>query len=254
MKILSWNVNGLRAVLKKGFLDVLKKERPDILGIQETKLQQAQIPPEVLEPLGYKSAWNFAEKKGYSGTAVFYRTPPSNVKTGFDAAILNGEGRIVELELDSFTLLNIYFPNGQMSDERLEYKMAFYDECLGYCNRLRSLGKKLIIMGDYNTAHKAIDLAHPKANEERSGFLPMERAWIDTFIAAGYIDTFRLFHPEPEQYTWWTYRMNAREKNVGWRIDYFFASEDLQHRIDDSYILPHILGSDHCPIGLSIKI
>jgi len=250
VKILSWNVNGLRAVLKKGFLEFLEKEQPDILGLQETKLQEHQIPPELLEPFGYKSAWSFAERKGYSGTAVYYRPLPSKITTRFDVPEFNGEGRVIQLEYDSFTLLNVYFPNGQMSDERLRYKMAFYDACLQYCDRLREGGKKLIVMGDYNTAHTEIDLAHPKANAERSGFLPEERAWIDTFIAAGYRDAFRLFHPEPERYTWWTYRLNARENNVGWRIDYFFASDDIVERIEDSTILDQVMGSDHCPIGL----
>jgi len=240
MKIYSWNVNGLRAVLKKGFLEFLENEQPDILGIQETKLQEPQIPAEVLEPLGYKSAWNFAERKGYSGTAVYYRPEAGDIKTQFNGGTMNGEGRIVQLEFDTFTLFNIYFPNGQMNDERLKYKMTFYDECLDYFNSLREQGKSLVVMGDYNTAHKEIDLAHPKA-------------WIDTFIAAGYIDTFRMFHPEPERYTWWTYRMNAREKNVGWRIDYVFVSEDLRDRIEDSYILSDVMGSDHCPIGMTIK-
>jgi exodeoxyribonuclease-3 len=254
VKIVSWNVNGLRAVLKKGFLELLEKEQPDILGIQETKLQEPQIPAEVLEPLGYKSAWSFADRKGYSGTAVYYRSVPNRIKTQFDSGTMNGEGRIVEMEFDTFTLFNIYFPNGQMNDERLRFKMTFYDECLDYFNSLRKQGKGLVIMGDYNTAHKEIDLANPKANEERSGFLPEERAWIDKFIANGYIDTFRMFHPEPEQYTWWTYRFKAREKNVGWRIDYIFVSNDLRDRVEDSYILPEVMGSDHCPIGLKLEI
>jgi exodeoxyribonuclease-3 len=254
MKILSWNVNGLRAVLKKGFLDFLQAENPDILGVQEIKLQEDQLPGEVRSPAGYRTAWNFAERKGYSGTAMFYRQAPRHIKMAFTGGKMDREGRVIEMEYPGFSLLNIYFPNGQMNDERLQYKLQFYDECLDYLNGLRGQGKKLIIMGDYNTAHKEIDLENPKANAERSGFLPIERAWLDKLVSAGYIDTFRLFHPGPGQYTWWTYRFRAREKNIGWRIDYFFISEDLRGSIVDAYILADVYGSDHCPIGLKIKI
>jgi exodeoxyribonuclease-3 len=255
LKILNWNVNGLRAVLNKGFIDFLREEQPDILGIQEIKLQEIQVPEEVQSPAGYKTAWSFAEKKGYSGTAVFYRREPGQTKTsGFEHDILSREGRVIEMTYPEFTLFNIYFPNGQMSDERLQYKLKFYDDCLDYFNSLKEKGKKLIIMGDFNTAHKEIDLKNPKSNEERSGFLPIERAWIDKLISCGYVDTFRMFNREPDQYTWWTYRFRAREKNVGWRIDYFFVSENLTGQIVDSYIMSQIYGSDHCPLGLKIKI
>jgi len=253
--ILSWNVNGLRAVLKKGFLDFLLEEKPDIMGIQETKLQEDQVPKEIIAPEGYHVSWNFAEKKGYSGTAVFYRHEPQHIKvTGFEHDILNREGRVIEMEYPEFTLFNIYFPNGQMSDERLQYKLKFYDDCLEYFNGLKEKGKKLIITGDFNTAHKEIDLKNPKSNEDRSGFLPIERAWIDKLISCGYVDTFRMFNNEPDHYTWWTYRFSAREKNVGWRIDYFFVTENFTEHVVDSYIMPNIYGSDHCPIGLKIQI
>jgi len=255
VKIISWNVNGLRAVVNKGFIDFLREEQPDILGIQETKLQESQIPEEARSPEGYNTAWSFAEKKGYSGTAVFYRREPEEMKnTGFVHDILNLEGRVIEMTYPEFTLFNIYFPNGQMSDERLQYKLKFYDHCLEYFNTLVEKGKKLIITGDFNTAHKEIDLKNPKSNEERSGFLPIERAWIDKLIGSGFVDTFRMFNKEPDQYTWWTYRFRAREKNVGWRIDYFFVSENLTGQIVDSYIMSNIYGSDHCPIGLKIKV
>lgn len=255
LKIISWNVNGLRAVIKKGFLDFLNEEKPDILGVQETKLQETQVPEETQSPAGYKTSWNFAEKKGYSGTAVFYREEPQQINiTGFQHEILNREGRIIEMAYPEFTLFNVYFPNGQMSDERLQYKLEFYDESLEYFNRLQDEGKKLVIMGDFNTAHKEIDLKNPKSNEDRSGFLPIERAWIDKLISCGYVDTFRMFNREPEQYTWWTYRFKAREKNVGWRIDYFFVTENFTDKIVDSYIMSGIYGSDHCPIGLKIKL
>ncbi len=254
IKILSWNVNGLRAVLKKGFMDFFWDETPDILGIQETKLQEPQVPGETKSPFAYRSAWSFAQKKGYSGTALFMKKEPNRIKTEFKAEMLNGEGRVLEVDYDKFTLLNIYFPNGKMSEERLLYKLTFYDECLNYFNSLRKEGKKLVIMGDYNTAHKEIDLKNPKSNEDSSGFLPIERAWLDKLVASGYVDTFRHFNKEPDQYTWWSYRLNAREKNVGWRIDYFFVSDDLLDNVMDSYILSGIQGSDHCPIGLKLKI
>ncbi len=255
INMLSWNVNGLRAVINKGFLDFLEAQKPDILGIQETKLQEHQLPEEIHRLPAYRTAWNFAERKGYSGTGVFFRNPPLAIKThGFPHEVLNQEGRIIELEYETFTVFNIYFPNGQMSEERLQYKLKFYDESLKYFNRLKNSGKNLIIMGDYNTAHKPIDLKNPKNNEDRSGFLPIERAWIDKLIASGYQDTFRLFNKEPEQYTWWTYRFRAREKNIGWRIDYFFVNDNLVDRIADSYILSGVYGSDHCPIGLKINI
>jgi len=252
LKIVSWNVNGLRAVLKKGFLDFFKSETPHILGIQETKLQEPQLPDEVKAPFNYRTVWNFARKKGYSGTGVFFNYPPKKIRREFHSSILDGEGRIIEMEYDAFTLFNIYFPNGQMSDERLQYKLNFYDECLVYLNRLRDGGKKLIIMGDFNTAHKEIDLKNPKSNETNSGFLPVERAWLDTLVASGYVDTFRQFNQDPGQYTWWTYRFKAREKNIGWRIDYFFVTENMMENVVDSYILSDVYGSDHCPIGLKI--
>lgn len=252
--ILSWNVNGLRAVLKKGFIDYLGEVQPDILGIQETKLQEAQLPDEVKAPFNYKTAWNHADKKGYSGTGVFYKEEPVSIRTKFDEDVLNQEGRIIELKYPEFTFFNIYFPNGQMSEERLKFKLDFYDKILEYFNSLRNKGEKLIITGDINTAHKEIDLANPKSNEDRSGFLPIERAWIDKFISEGYIDTFRMFNDKPGNYSWWTYRMNARAKNVGWRIDYFFISDDFKEKVVNSYILSDIYGSDHCPIGLTIRI
>jgi exodeoxyribonuclease-3 len=254
LKILCWNVNGLRAVLKKGFLDFIKTEEPHILGVQETKLQEDQLPEEAKAPLAYQSVWNFAERKGYSGTGIFFNYPPKQINTEFQPGILNGEGRIIEMEYETFTLFNIYFPNGKMSDERLQFKLDFYDECLAYFNCLRDAKKKLVIMGDFNTAHKEIDLKNPKSNENNSGFLPVERAWLDKFVASGYVDTFRQFNQEPDQYTWWSYMFKAREKNVGWRIDYFFVSENMMPYVVDSYILSDVYGSDHCPIGLKIKL
>lgn len=248
-------MNGLRAVLNKGFLEFLKNERPDVLGIQETKLQADQLPEAVVSPFGYRSEWNFAERRGYSGTGIFYRTKPLNIQTrNFGSEILEKEGRIIEMEYPDFHLFNIYFPNGQMNEDRLRYKLDFYDQSLAYFNRLQDQGRNLVIMGDLNTAHRPVDLKNPEANEDRSGFLPVERAWIDRLIASGYRDTFRLFNQEPGQYTWWTYRFRAREKNIGWRIDYFFVNEALVPRVRESTIMSHVFGSDHCPIGLSITL
>jgi len=252
----SWNVNGLRAAIRNGFIDFMKKYKPDVLGVQEIKLQEHQVPKElILLESDYSIIWNFAEKKGYSGTAVFLKKgfEPVSSKIQFESEILSKEGRVIEIEYEEFTFLNIYFPNGQMSEERLRYKLDFYDSSLEYFDSLRAQGKKLVITGDYNTAHKEIDLANPKANENRSGFLPIEREWIDKFINHGYIDTFRYFHSEPEMYTWWTYRFKAREKNIGWRIDYFFVSDDLIKNVKDSYILSEVYGSDHCPIVLDLE-
>jgi len=251
-KIISWNVNGLRAILKKGFLDYLKDIDADIVGIQETKLQRDQVVNEIKNPYGFKSLWSFAEKKGYSGTAVFYKTEPLSYRMEFDSDVLNNEGRIIEMEYPEFTLFNIYFPNGQMSDERLKYKLDFYDEILNYFLNLRERGKSIVVMGDVNTAHKPIDLKNPDANKDRSGFLPIERKWIDKLISKGFIDTFRMFNKAPENYTWWTYRFKAREKNIGWRIDYFFVSDDLKDNVKESLIHSDIFGSDHCPISLRL--
>jgi len=252
---MSWNVNGLRAVVKKDFLKFLQAENPDILGIQETKIQLEQIPEEVRSIQKYQTDWSFAEKKGYSGTGVFYKPEPLNIKSSnFDSPILEQEGRIIEMEYKNFVLFNIYFPNGQMSEERLQYKLEFYEESLKYFNTLRNKGKKLIISGDFNTAHKEIDLKNPKSNEDRSGFLPVERFWMDKLVSSGFVDTFRMFNEKPDQYTWWTYRFKAREKNIGWRIDYFFVSDNLVNNVVESTILPEVQGSDHCPIRLKIKI
>ncbi|WP_406658338.1 exodeoxyribonuclease III [Methanolobus sp. ZRKC2] len=254
IRIISWNVNGIRAVQKKGFLEWLKKEQPDILCIQETKAQREQLNSELLEVEGYNSYFASAEKKGYSGVAIYSKLEPENIKCGFGIEKFDREGRTQIVDYGDFVLFNIYFPNGKASKERLEYKMEFYDAFLEYADTLKGRGKKLVICGDVNTAHKEIDLARPKENEKISGFLPEEREWIDKLLSHGYVDTFRHFHKGPEQYTWWSMRTRARERNVGWRIDYFYASENAMGNISDSYILSDVVGSDHCPIGLDIEI
>jgi exodeoxyribonuclease-3 len=253
IKILSWNVNGVRAALKKGLLDWLKKTSPDILCLQETKASEAQLPPELRYPPGYEVVWNAAERPGYSGVATFSKKKPVSVKRGFGIAQFDREGRVLETDHGDFILFNIYFPNGKMGPERLKYKMDFYDEALKYFIKLTKKGKKLVICGDYNTAHHPIDLAHPKQNEDVSGFLPIERAWMDRLEKSGFIDTFRVFNKEPSQYSWWDIRTGARARNIGWRIDYHFISENLKPHLKNAFILPEVMGSDHCPVGVELK-
>ncbi|MCJ7688166.1 MAG: exodeoxyribonuclease III [Clostridiaceae bacterium] len=252
MKIYSWNVNGIRAIKGKGFIDWILKDQPDILCIQETKIQEVQISEELKNIEGYYSYFSCAEKKGYSGVATYTKQKPISVTYGIGIERFDSEGRIVITEFKEFTLLNIYFPNGQKDEVRLKYKMDFYDALLDYCEILRAKGKKLIICGDYNTAHNAIDLKNPKANEKYSGFLPIERAWMDKFISYGYVDTFRSLHEAETKYSWWSYRFKAREKNVGWRIDYFFVTQDLLCEIKGADILNEVVGSDHCPVSINL--
>ncbi|MFQ5449329.1 MAG: exodeoxyribonuclease III [Nitrospinaceae bacterium] len=253
IRILSWNVNGFRAALKKGLADWWKAEAPDVLCVQETKARPEDVESQWAPPEGYHAVWNPAQRKGYSGVATFSKKKPRSVTLGMGIEKFDVEGRIIRSEFKDFDLLNVYFPNGTNGTERLQYKIEFYEAFLEHCESLRAHGKKLVITGDVNTAHKPIDLKNPKANEKNSGFLPEERAWIDKFIAHGYVDVFRRLHPEPDQYTWWTYRFNARKKNIGWRIDYFFVTGDLAGKVKDAFILPEVMGSDHCPIGLDIR-
>lgn len=252
MKIYSWNVNGIRAILKKGFMQWFREVSPDILCLQETKASVDQLGGEIINPEGYCAGWNSAERKGYSGVVTFSKKKPVKVYYGIGIDRFDNEGRVVRHEFKGFDLLNIYFPNGTSGPERLQFKLDFYDAFLDHCEGLREKGKKLIICGDLNTAHKAIDLKNPKANEKNSGFLPVEREWVDKFIAHGYVDTFRAFNQEPDQYSWWTYRAGARQRNIGWRLDYFFVTEDLMKRVKNSVITPEVMGSDHCPVGLEI--
>jgi exodeoxyribonuclease-3 len=253
LRILSWNVNGLRAVHKKGLLDWLAREKPDILCLQETKAHEEQLPGALRVVEGYGAWFSSAEKKGYSGVALYSRPEPREVKTGFGRKKFDVEGRIIIADYGAFVLYNIYFPNGKMSKERLEYKMDFYDAFLDHAERTRKQGRDIVVCGDVNTAHKEIDLARPKDNETVSGFLPVERAWIDKLLARGYVDAFRMFDERPGMYTWWDLKSRARERNVGWRIDYFFVNEELAERVESSFILSDVTGSDHCPIGLELR-
>ena len=253
MRIFSWNVNGLRAVVKKGFFDWLESEAPDVVCLQEIKARTEDLDENILNPKGYHAFWNPAERKGYSGVAIFTKKKPVAVHLGLGIERFDCEGRVLRIEFKDFDLFSVYFPNGTSGEERLQYKMEFYDAFLDHCEELRGQGRELVITGDVNTAHKAIDLKNPKANQKNSGFLLEERAWVDNFIEHGYVDSFRAFNEDPDQYTWWSYRFNVRAKNVGWRIDYFFVTEGLMKKVKDSFITPEVMGSDHCPIGLDIK-
>jgi len=254
IKILSWNVNGYRAILKKGFGPFLISARPDILGLQEVKACADQLTPKDTTFPGYKYSWNCAEKKGYSGVAAFYRAEPLAVMNGFGERRFDSEGRVIALEYKDFHLLNVYFPNGGQGPERLAYKLEFYESFLAHIEKLRKTGKAVIFCGDVNTAHMEIDLARPKENAGNSGFMPVERAWLDKITGLGWVDTFRSFHPEPDQYTWWDYKTRARERNVGWRIDYFFINKEKASLVSDAFILPGAQGSDHCPAGISLNL
>lgn len=254
IKLISWNVNGIRAIHKKGFLDWFDNTNANIVSLQETKAQIDQLPKKLVNIPDYNSYFNSAERKGYSGVATYTNIEPNNVYEGMGIDKFDVEGRFQRLDFDEFTLLNIYYPNGGRDEERLKYKLDFYDVFLDYANDLRDQGFNLIICGDLNTAHKPIDLARPEANEDVSGFLPIEREWVSKFLNNGYVDTFRMFNNEPNNYTWWSYRTRARDRNVGWRLDYYFVNEEFKDNIKNSYILSEVMGSDHCPICLEIEI
>jgi exodeoxyribonuclease-3 len=254
LKLTSWNVNGIRATIKKGFFDWLAQDQPDILGLQETKISAEQLTPDMLAPQGYHTYWSHANKKGYSGTAIFTKEKPIAVTEGLGIPEWDDEGRTLIAEYPEFVLYNIYYPNGGRGDDRLRYKLGFYDAFLEHIEGMRKQGKKVIACGDFNTAHHPIDLARPKENENVSGFMPIERAWLDKFVAHGYVDTFRHFYPEKkDMYSWWNMRTFARERNVGWRIDYFFTSPDLVPHMVDAGIEMDVLGSDHCPVTLTLQ-
>ncbi len=254
MKIYSWNVNGIRAVQKMGFISWLKEEKPDILCLQEIKAQPGQLEESLINIKGYSSCWNPGVRKGYSGVAGYFRQEPLRVLKKLGVDEFDREGRIlISMHEGDLLLLNVYFPNGQMGEERLAYKMRFYEYLIAFCEEQRKHYPRLLICGDFNTAHREIDLKNPKANEKRSGFLPIERHMLDKFLSHGYVDVYRYLYPEKIQYSWWSYRSRARERNTGWRIDYFYASEELLDDIIDCEILDNISGSDHCPIALHLK-
>ena len=254
MRIICWNVNGIRAADRKGLFDWFKQEKPDILCLQEIKALPEQFPPHLRNTPGYYLNISTAERKGYSGVATYSKIKPLQIKTGFGIEKFDKEGRILIIEYPDFYLFNIYFPNGKKNQERLDYKLDFYDTFLSYADNLKAEGKNIVVCGDFNTAHKEIDLARPKENSKVSGFLPIERAWIDTFIDHGYLDTFRLFNKEPQQYSWWDFKTRARDRNVGWRIDYFFVNKEFKSKITKGFIMQDVMGSDHCPVGIELKL
>ncbi len=256
LALYSWNVNGMRAVHKKGFLDWVLQAAPDILCLQETRVQESELPADLARLAGYHGIWNSCQtKKGYSGTGVLTRLEPVEVQHGLGIDKFDQEGRTIIARYPTFTLITCYFPNGGRDHSRVPFKLEFYDAFLDKCEKLRAQGQAVVFCGDVNTSHREIDLAHPRENQNTTGFLPEERAWIDQVLRAGYVDTFRHFYPDlPGQYTWWSMPTRARGRNIGWRLDYFFVDRQLLDRVVDACILPEVMGSDHCPVGLRMRV
>lgn len=255
MKLISWNVNGLRAAVNKGFDDFFKKENADIFCIQETKMQEDQLDENIKGIFKeYNSYWNSAEKKGYSGTAIFTKKKPMNVTYGIGIEEHDKEGRVITLEFENFFMVNCYTPNAKRELERLDYRMVWEDEFRKYLLKLNE-SKPVVMCGDLNVAHEEIDLKNPKTNRRNAGFTDEERGKMTELLNAGFTDTFRYLYPDkPDMYTWWSYMFKAREKNAGWRIDYFIVSKSIENKIKESYIYSEIMGSDHCPVGLALEI
>lgn len=253
MKILSWNVNGIRAIAKKGFIEWFLEYSPDILCLQETKAMPEQVPDEIMSISGYSKHFVSAERKGYSGVGILSSKEPDSIETGIGIREFDSEGRIIIAKFKKTALYNVYFPNGKASAERLKYKMSFYDALLEHAVHT-SEKYNVLICGDVNTAHREIDLARPRENEKTSGFLPEERAWIDKLLDSGFSDTFRMFNEKGENYSWWDYKTKARERNIGWRIDYFFADKKAAKKVKDAFILNEVEGSDHCPVGIEADL
>ncbi|TFV95709.1 exodeoxyribonuclease III [Algoriphagus kandeliae] len=252
MKLISYNVNGIRAAINKGFAEWLHKENPDIIGIQELKAHEEQVDTAVFKDMGYELFWFPAEKKGYSGVAIFSKIKPKNITYGMGLDKYDSEGRMIRADFEDFSFISAYFPSGTTGDIRQDFKYEFLDDIYGYMQDLRQEFPNLILSGDYNICHKPIDIHNPVSNKNSSGFLPEERAWMDKFTESGFIDTFRHFNPDPHQYTWWSYRANARNKNLGWRIDYHMATQPMEDRLKSAGILPDVIHSDHCPIKLEL--
>jgi len=257
MRITTWNVNGLRAALIKGMLDWAQSHAPDVLCLQEIKARPDQLGDSHLRQLGETFphlAWNPAVRPGYSGVVTMARTPPVEIRVGIGDSQYDIEGRTIVSQYPGFTLFNLYFPNGKRDHTRVPFKLDFYARLLELCDDLHDQGQAVVLCGDFNTAHREIDLRHPKENANTTGFLPEERIWIDRYLAHGLVDAYRLLYPERVQYTWWTYRVNARARRVGWRLDYFLVSESLMPQVEDVVIHEEVLGSDHCPVTLILKI
>lgn len=254
MRIISYNVNGIRAAIKKGFLDWLKSNPADVVCLQETKAHEGDVDVKALEQLGYEHHWFSAGKKGYSGVAIFSKIKPTAVKKGNGYHMSDSEGRVIELQFGDIKLINAYFPSGTSGEERQTYKYQWLDEMYDYLEKIKKDNPKMILVGDYNIAHEEIDIHDPKGNKNSSGFLPPERAWMTKFIQSGWIDTFRYFHKEPHRYSWWSQRFpSVRLNNKGWRIDYICCTNNLEKQLKSSEIYPDVKHSDHCPIYLEIK-
>jgi len=253
MRIFTWNVNGLRSIWKKGFREWVQKESPDIICLQETRIHEEALDGEMRQLNSYSSYFFSAERKGYSGVATYTKTEPLRVQKGIGIPEFDVEGRVLQTDFEKFSLVNVYFPNGGRNDERLQYKLDFYDALFFYLERVRKKQKNLIVCGDYNTAHKEIDLAMPEEWGYHSGFLPVERQWIDQLINLGYVDVFREYNQEPGQYTYWDPYIRAREKNLGWRIDYFLVTEEARDLVTNARIHADVMGSDHCPVELELR-
>ena len=253
MKIITWNVNGIRATLRKQALDWVWAQNPDLVCLQEVKARPEQLTAEQAAALPLRAIWNPAEKPGYSGVTTFYKRKPLDVQLGLGDPQFDVEGRLIATHHVGFRLFNIYFPSGQRGHDRVEFKLEFYATLLNRCDQLHAAGENLILAGDFNTAPQPIDLKNPKTNQKTSGFLPEERAWVQTYLDHGFVDVFRHLYPDRVQYTWWTNILNARQRGVGWRIDYFLVSRALLPRVQDVIIHDQVLGSDHCPVELILR-
>lgn len=253
MKFVSYNVNGIRAALNKGFLDWLKVVNPDVIGLQEVKALENQIDRTQFEDLGYHIYWHPAVKKGYSGVAILSKIKPNHVEYGMDHSIYDDEGRVIRVDFEGLSFLSAYFPSGTTGDIRQDFKYRFLDDIYGYSQDLIKKIPNLILSGDYNICHKPIDIHNPISNKNCSGFLPEERAWMDKFTETGFDDSFRMFNQDPHQYTWWSYRAGSRGKNLGWRIDYHMTTNPLREKVIKSLILPDAIHSDHCPILIELN-
>lgn len=254
MKIITWNVNGLRAALNKGIWDWINEQDADVVCLQEIKVKPEQLQPEQTQIFSDTNVfWHPAERSGYSGVATIIQDECLGFSYGMGIPRYDIEGRIIHTNHSDFTLFNVYFPNGQRDQSRLSYKLEFYADLLEYCNQLHADGEMLVLCGDFNTAHTEIDLRNPKQNQNTSGFLPEERAWIDRYLDHGFIDAYRFLYPDLIKYTWWTYRFGARQRNIGWRLDYFLVSEKLAPLVKEVEIHDDVLGSDHCPVSLTLK-
>jgi len=252
VKLISWNVNGIRAVEKKGFVDLMQSWDADVICLQETKAHKEQLSDELINIGNYTSYWHSGEKKGYSSVALYSRIKPICVIEGLGIEEFDREGRVIIAEYSDFYLFGIYFPNAQAELKRIDYRLEFGDALIEQLKEKYS-DKACVLCGDFNVAHKAIDLKNPKANEKNPGYSIQERDWMDKFLTEGYVDTFRMFNQDPDEYSWWSYRGGARSRNVGWRIDYFCVSEAARDRVLDAGIMQEVLGSDHCPVSIELE-